>query len=557
MRINKLGMTVSLIGMTLVFLTVSSPILSISGTVRFFDASNFYDDLEWSSQGARVGLEVVDSDLNVIAKLEGATAEQYTLNAESTFFLNNVPVADRNGDGFINQRDISVSDGNGNPIAVDRASVDGRVDLISPHTGTVYVSYWASDDDDTGDRVSVKSLADPTGFTVALEETSDTSGVFRLVLDASERQSDPSATPPNLKVGTDDVITLTYRDADPDRTVSRRLYVEAAAPVFSSVGPANNSTNRANPAVQFDVTDADSGVDFDDIWVVFAIDADADGVIERTREYRVNSAPGSSVRNTGDVFSVSLVIPNELEVELEDTVYWWALAQDGAGNLGVLDRRHTIDGRDDPCSPGVFPRSSLAGVEVSVSSEVAGCQPYAVRTDYIGPVIERILTGPWWDPSKSDADKTEHDPAKARNDSILVDFSEEMDASSIQRFDFEVDGQVPLKAEVFDGRRDYVFLTVPPLAAGVTPNVDVSGEILDISGNRYRAGSDGSVSTNPAPMTSISSVELLFRVLREAESLGALISELADLLSDLFIEYLIVPVTGESPDEVRSRLSAQ
>ena len=282
-----------------------------------------------------------------------------------------------------------------------------------------------------------------------------------------------------------------------------------------------------------------------------------DSVIERSQEYRVDDAPRGSVRRTGDVFSVSQGLPNELDVDLGNTVYWWALARDGAGNLAVLDRQRTIDGTDDPCSPGVFPRSSLAGVDVGMPSEVAGCQPYSVRIDYIGPVIERILTGPWWDSSKAGSDKTEYDPAKARNDSVLMDFSEEMDASSIQRFDFVVDGQVPLKADVFSGRRDYVFLTVPPLAAGAVPNVEVPGEILNSSGVRYRVGSESSVSPNPAPMTSVSSVELLFRVLREAESLGALTGGLADWLSGLLIEYLIVPMTGETPEEIRSRLLAQ
>ena len=51
-------------------------------------------------------------------------------------------------------------------------------------------------------------------------------------------------------------------------------------------------------------------------------------------------------------------------------------------------------------------------------------------------------------------------------------------------------------------------------------------------------------------------LDLLIVVLREAGSLGVLSHESADLLSNLFIEYLIAPETGESVGRVRRRLSA-
>ena len=69
-------------------------------------------------------------------------------------------------------------------------------------------------------------------------------------------------------------------------------------------------------------------------------------------------------------------------------------------------------------------------------------------------------------------------------------------------------------------------------------------------------------STSPTPVPeSVStptpdSLDLLVLVLREARALGVLSDELADLLSDLFIEYLIAPATGETPDAARRRLSA-
>lgn len=60
----------------------------------------------------------------------------------------------------------------------------------------------------------------------------------------------------------------------------------------------------------------------------------------------------------------------------------------------------------------------------------------------------------------------------------------------------------------------------------------------------------------PEPIPTPDPLDLLIIVLGEAESLGVLSDELASLLSDLFIEYLIVPNTGETVEQVMERLSA-
>ena len=110
------------------------------------------------------------------------------------------------------------------------------------------------------------------------------------------RNSDPDRSPPRLKVGKDDVITLTYKDADPSRTISGKLKVETTPPAFSNIMPAHDSASRADPEVEFDVTDARSGVaDEDSVWIIFAVDKDDDGIIEQAREYRVNGAPADTL----------------------------------------------------------------------------------------------------------------------------------------------------------------------------------------------------------------------------------------------------------------------
>ena len=84
-----------------------------------------------------------------------------------------------------------------------------------------------------------------------------------------------------------------------------------------------------------------------------------------------------------------------------------------------------------------------------------------------------------------------------------------------------------------------------PVFAGITM-VALVGCILEAS----------EPSMSPTVTPTPDSVDFLIEVLREAESLGVLPDELADLLSELLIEYLIAPETGESVEQVRERLPA-
>ena len=580
MKGGKRFISLALLVALILSLTAVLPAFSDTGALRFYDPSDVDEEQTWVRQGGQIGLELTDPDLSGIragvikhVNVPGgardncddcAPAEEVTLNGQRTFYLANVPVVDRNDDGFVNERDVRVFELDGSELTVDRVRVDGRVDLVDPHTGTVYVRYWGARRHDTGDAVSIKSQADPTGFTTTLRETTPTSGVFRLVVNVSLRNSNPDSSPPRLKVGKNDTITLTYMDADPAGAIARKLTVETTPPVFSNIMPVHNHSQRADPEVEFDVTDARSGVaDEDSVWVIFAVDKDDDGIIEQAEEYRVNDERRGHVHSIDAGFRVRMGMPHSFDIRSDATIYWWALALDTAGNLGILDKPRPSDDTFHPCFPPDFPREELDGTEVTVAIHVAGCVPHAVRIDNTGPTIRGVTTGRWWDPSKDGDDKTEHDPAKARNNSILVRFSEDMDPSTVQNSDFSVDGATPLKAEVFDGRKDYVFLTVPPLAADATPTVEMVGDVRDLAGNYYGAGGTEPTPTpipeptpEPEPTPTPVSLDFLILVLREARDLGGLSDALSDVISDGFIIDLIAPVTGEIPDEVRLRLSA-
>ncbi len=582
MKSAKRFISLASLGALVLSLVAILPVFSDAGALRFYDPSDAEEERTWGRQGGQVGLELTDPDISGIrsgvikhVNIPGGTpdecddcalAETVTLNNKRTFFLENVPVVDRNDDGFVNRRDVNVFEVDGSELTVDRASVDGRVDLVALYTGTVYVRYWGARRHNTGDAVRIKSQADPTGFTMTLRETSPTSGVFRLVISVGMRNSDPDSSPPRLKVGKDDVITLSYKDLDQSRTISKKLNVETTPPVFSNIRPAHGSAGRADPEVEFDVTDARSGVaDEDSVWVIFAADDNDDGIIEQAREYRVNGAPRGHIDPIEPGFWVRMGLPRSFEIGSDATIYWWALAQDAAGNLGILDRPRPADSTYHPCFLPDFPRGDLDGTDVTAAIHVGGCMPHAAMIDNTGPTIKRVVTGRWWDTSKSGDDKTEYDPTKARNTSILVAFSEDMDSFTIQSSDFRVDGKVPLKTEVFDGRGDYVFLTVPPLAADAAPEVELVGDVRDLAGNYYGAEDTRPEPTpeptpaptpEPTPTSTPDSLDFLIIVLREAGSLGVLSDELTDLMSDWFIENRIAPVTGETAERVTERLSA-
>ena len=134
------------LGAIILSLLVIVPAFSASGTVRFYDVNDDKDeDQEWTRQGGMVHIEVKDSDLDVVAKFEGDSAYSKTLsgdknNSTLTMFRSRTET----DDGFVNRKDVTVVDANGDELAVYRASIDGQVELTADHTGTVMVSYWGA-----------------------------------------------------------------------------------------------------------------------------------------------------------------------------------------------------------------------------------------------------------------------------------------------------------------------------------------------------------------------------------------------------------------------------
>ena len=99
-----------------------------------------------------------------------------------------------------------------------------------------------------------------------------------------------------------------------------------------------------------------------------------------------------------------------------------------------------------------------------------------------------VETGVFWDTDSDDTDKTNTDANSAKDTSIRVLFDESLDGSTVERQDFEVDGDTPLDAAHYSGASKSVFLTVAALDPDETPEVELVGEVADLAGNTANSG---------------------------------------------------------------------
>jgi len=491
---------------------VGDTIIVGTETVRAISAIASSTSLTVSKAFKNTGSGLTASEVNTAAGLAAACPDCALAESISTaaaagvqfLSLDNIPVKD-NGigsafanrfsgstDTIVNRNDVRLVDSTGadvsDPTVVDLSGGGGVITANQSGASavTAYAVYWGSGANDTGTSVKVTSNADPTGFTVALDETGPTSGVFRGSIKLSDSTaSDSTASPPALIVGPNDIVTLKYSDASPSATITKTITVETTLPVFTNLSPAHDTAGQASrPEVFSDITDADSSVVKSSIRVIFARDDDADSDLESTVEVDV-SADGDIFTITGG-FQLKQRLPSANAPTSDSTVYWWVKATDTAGNLSVSDRQATISSVADACDAEAFAAlSTLVGLDVSVSTDMKGCQPMAIKVDFTPPSLTASITGSNYDTA---AKATITDVTKAKNTSIRLDFNESLDSATIAPSDFHVDGVAPSAADWYSGDKDSIFLTVPAMASSARPKVELVGEVKDVAGNPKTVG---------------------------------------------------------------------
>ena len=405
------------------------------------------------------------------------------------------------------------------------------------------VLYWTSTSDSEGakedpvnaSRVFVKSQADAGGIGVIVTETGADTGVFErsLQMCATAGCTDKDSTPPKLQVGPGDVVTFTYKDAS-GSTTSVGVTVESDPASFTNLTPAHDdATTSSLPIVSGDVTDGASGVQETSIRVKFNVNASV-------------TILDPNVGVTGSVSAITggfAVQQRNPTVITDGDVIWWITADDEAGNAGVSDRvaasilTGTVDvdtstavvgvgtdfvdelvvgqtitvagetkkvmvissvtaltvssgfsadlapqqGSKSTCSPSLF-----TGIGTPTVADNGGCDPFVVKVDNTVPDMTSSTTGQWWDSTSTDTDKTEIDPTKALKTSVLVQFNEDIDGSTVQLSDFLVGGVLPVAVRHEEDNADAVFLTVSTLTPDAKPEVklNLGAEIRDKAGNR-------------------------------------------------------------------------
>ena len=441
-----------------------------------------------------------------------------------------VEPADRiggSGTGSINTGDVLVVNASGNSVDVDDVSGD-RIEFYNVNPTGAYLVYWAEERNETGSVATVRSQAHQDPVTVVLTETTPRSGEFvlEIVTASSTVAVNMDAIPPVLPVNPRDVVTLSGADS------SGTVTVETTKPVFSSFAPDHNTSGRDDrPEVTAQVTDGDSGISDDNIRVIF-----------RITEGGTSKDVTKSPKSDGDVDMVSGGFEVRQRYSGSDapsgdaTIEWWVKATDDAGNVGYSDRQASVDGVDNPCeAKDSTPVSGLAG---------AGCQPYKIEIDGSKPSLVRAETGRHWDTGLSTGDsddKTEYRVSNADATSVLVVFSEHLNADTVAAADFEVAGETPIDAEVHnvkvrddmdtdsdesgmqggDGNsaimgddvqdvgadRGYVFLTVEEMDPTARPKVELVGEVSDVAGNRQNSGKDNDADDRVAPKLAVTVME--------------------------------------------------
>jgi len=409
----------------------------------------------------------------------------------------------------VDSRDVAIKTGANATIAgitLNTVSSDtGLVNItVAGDTNTeFYLVYWGAAKNDTGSSVSVTSQADTTGISVTLTESGPSTGVFRLdiLATSSDSNATPSSGDPLIKVGVNDKITLAYSDQ------TTTVTIETTDATFSNFKPPNATAGTdTRPEVSANIVDTDSGVNEDTIKVIFAMDTDADGDIDEVQAYVAKTEGDTTAITSG--FFAKVRLPVALTPKDDATIYWWVQATDVALNLAISDRLSQLaDASDDVCKPDSFPTtlSDLVGEDptledASTIAAIASCQPFSILVDFSAPTVTSAITGPFFD---VDAGAIETDVTDAKHTSIQVVFSEDLDGTTVQAFDFTVDGIVPLSADWFSGAKASVFLTVAAMAANSRPDVALVGEVKDVAGNKQTAGTVSDAVDGIAPTLTV------------------------------------------------------
>ena len=308
----------------------------------------------------------------------------------------------------------------------------------------------------------------------------------------------------------DDIITVTYQDANPAGSASQSARVDLEAPVVTLVGPVDGFfTNIATVTMSAEVTDAGAGVNQNSIDLKINIGTTglsrgAAVVTPIEGGYRVTAASEGSIS--------------------EGEKKWFVGVVDKVGN--VPNRDVQDDNKPEGCGATGEPECGTGPAGVNEAPKGAASNldsladnPFKFTVDTRAPTLTGGRTGISLKNPGVTSGTNEETERKNQDTWVRVIFNTgdggaPLDSSTVSASDFRVNDAEPLDAKVSsvshkDGtatitKGTAVYLQVGQMDTDARPEVVLAGEIRDKAGNPRTEGRIPNIGDGLAPKLTVS-----------------------------------------------------
>ena len=290
----------------------------------------------------------------------------------------------------------------------------------------------------------------------------------------------------------DDIINVTYQDANPATSVSKSARVDLEAPVVTLVGPVDGFfTSIATVTMSAEVTDTGAGVDQSGIELKISA-----GTTGLSRGAAVESPIVDGYRVTAA--SQGTIAEGKKE--------WFVGVVDKVGNVPASDIAETEDVNEAPKG-------------AAAPSIGAADNPFKFTVDTRAPSLVGGKTGvSLKNPGVTSGTSKETENSVNQSTWVRVTFDTgeggaPLDASTVEANDFRVNDAAPLDAKInavthMDGtttiaKGTAVYLQVGQLDSDARPEVELTGEVKDRAGNTRTEGRIANANDGLAPSLTV------------------------------------------------------
>ena len=302
----------------------------------------------------------------------------------------------------------------------------------------------------------------------------------------------------------DDIINVTYQDANPATSVSKSARVDLEAPVVTLVGPVDGFfTSIATVTMSAEVTDTGAGVDQSGI--------------------DLNISAGITGLSRGAVVESPIVDGYRVTAASQGTIAegkkeWFVGVVDKVGNVPASDIKYVCSDATPPVCTGTKDVNE-APKGAAAPSIGAADNPFKFTVDTRAPSLVGGKTGvSLKNPGVTSGTSKETENIVNQSTWVRVTFDTgeggaPLDASTVEANDFRVNDAAPLDAKInavthMDGtttiaKGTAVYLQVGQLDSDARPEVELTGEVKDRAGNTRTEGRIANANDGLAPSLTV------------------------------------------------------